>query len=429
MKRLTFPRISLTSIAVLDVTVEILETTQDTITSAAPVPGLSIALNVLLALLKKLQDSRSNCDALVALCQEAALLANTLKGLAKTIKTGLEQYPVGSPHRVQAQERVSGSGSKLQERVEKLVNDLRLTCVEADKLGQRNYFAKFLHSTADAEAIAGLKDRMAAACQRFQMEGNIAIEALADEILNFAKVAEEERVLDSIPRATDAHYLSAANTMKARLQPGTREQIFARLEKWEEGQFAEHCTQLPVFVLVGEAGTGKSTIASEFAKRLQGRGRLGASFFFTRGVQELNSPRKVFSTIASQLARSQPALRGLIVDAAREHLKTAPLQQLEREFEHLIHQPLSALPSSHPPIFVVVDALDECTEDGQELIPVLLRLLLTASAKPGWPLRVFRAHRKMRNATQRCAASRRAQCCARLRNSTVSACVGIPRLS
>ncbi len=74
-------------------------------------------------------------------------------------------------------------------------------------LKQRNYLAKFLHSTADAEAIAGMKDRMAAACQRFQvrrrpilhphatirhlwgqMEGNIAIEALAAEILSFTKV-------------------------------------------------------------------------------------------------------------------------------------------------------------------------------------------------------------------------------------------------
>ncbi|TFK80315.1 hypothetical protein K466DRAFT_605443 [Polyporus arcularius HHB13444] len=373
---------------VLDGTVASLEATKDVIIAAAPVPGLSIALNVLIALLKKLQDARSNCDALVALCREAALLENTLEGLAKTIRTGLEQYPVGSPHRVQAQERVSGSGSKLHERVEKLLNDLRMICLEADMLKQRNYLAKFLHSATDAEAIAAMKDQMAAACQRFQMEGNIAIEALAAETLNLTKAAEEERILDSIPRADDAHYLSAANAMKARLEEGTREQILARLEAWEEQQLTDSGAQ-PVCVLVGEAGTGKSTIASEFARRLQERDRLGASFFFTRGVQELNSPRKVFSTIASQLARSQPALRGLIVDAAREHLKTAPLQQLGREYKDLIERPLNALSSSHPPIFVVVDALDECTEEGPALVPNLLRLLLSAAAEPGWPLRVF----------------------------------------
>ncbi len=57
----------------------------------------------------------------MVLCREAALLANTLEGLAKTIRTGLEQYPVGSSYRVEAQERVSGSGSRLHGRVEKLV--------------------------------------------------------------------------------------------------------------------------------------------------------------------------------------------------------------------------------------------------------------------------------------------------------------------
>ncbi|TFK84886.1 hypothetical protein K466DRAFT_601651 [Polyporus arcularius HHB13444] len=392
MTCLKLPKFSFAATAVLDGTVRSLEATKDTITAAAPVPGLSIALNVVIELLKKIQGARSNCDALETLCQQATSLAETLEGLAKTITAGLTKYPVGSLQRRQARERVFGSGSKFHQRVEKLGDDLRTICAEADTLGQRSYFAKFLHSTGDAEVISGMKDRMAAACRRFQMEGNVAIEALADEILDFAKAAEEERVLDRIPRADDAHYLSAANAMKARLQVGTREQIITRLEGWEEGQLADRGddrAHLPIFVLVGEAGTGKSTIASEFAKRLQGRGRLGASFFFTRGVQELNSPRKVFSTIASQLARSQPALRGHVVDAAREHLKTAPLQQLEREFEDLIRRPLNALSSSHPPIFVVVDALDECTEEGPELVPSLLQLLLSAAAEPGWPLRVF----------------------------------------
>ncbi|TFK85918.1 hypothetical protein K466DRAFT_525109 [Polyporus arcularius HHB13444] len=389
------PKISLAAIAVLDGTVISLEATKDTITAAAPIPGLSIALEALITLLKKIQGARSNCDALVTLCGQATSLANMLEGLANTITTKLTEYPKGSLERRQADERAFGTGSRFHRRVEKLQIDLRTICAEANELSQRSYFAKFVHSTGDAEVITGLKDRMGAACQRFQIEGNITIEALADEILNFAKIAEEERVLDKIPRADEAHYLSAANAMKARLQVGTRDQILKRLERWESEEFAVRgvdCAHLPVYVLVGEAGTGKSTIASEFAKRLQGRHHLGASFFFTRGVHELNSPRKFFSTVASQLAQSQTALRGHIVDAAREHLRTGALQQLEREFEDLIHRPLSALSSedpTHPPIFVIVDALDECTEEGQELVPVLLRLLLLTAAKPGSPLRVF----------------------------------------
>ena len=178
--------------------------------------------------------------------------------------------------------------------------------------------------------------------------------------------------------------------MKARFQQGTRERVFDALSKWEEGTVAEGFPQ-PVCVLVGEAGTGKSTIASEFAKRLQARDppALGASFFFTRGVQDLNSPRKFFSTVASQLARSQSALRIPVINAAREHLKTATLQQLEHEFQDLILKPLSTLPPSHPPFFVVIDALDECTEEGPQLVPALLRLFLSCATRAGSPFRVF----------------------------------------
>ena len=194
----------------------------------------------------------------------------------------------------------------------------------------------------------------------------------------------------SIPRSEGAHYLSAANTMKARFQQGTREQVFEALAEWEEGQTAQARLQ-PVCVFVGEAGTGKSTIASEFAKRLEARDppALGASFFFTRGVEDLNSPTKFFSTIASQLARSQSALRIPVVNAAREHFNTSTLQQLENEFQDLILKPISTLPPSHPPFFVVIDALDECTEDGPELVPLLLRLLLSCAIREGSPMRVF----------------------------------------
>ena len=195
-------------------------------------------------------------------------------------------------------------------------------------------------------------------------------------------------MLESIPKAEKAHYKSDAHYSKSRLQEGTREQIFKILKKWEE-EHAKGMQAQPVCVLVGEAGTGKSTIAWEFSKRLQARGRLGASFFFARGVQDLNSPRMFFSTIASQLAISQNALRTPVINAAREHLKVTTTQQLEDEFNDLILKPLSALPISHPPVFVVVDALDECTEQGPVLVPTLLRLLLSCAMCARSPLRVF----------------------------------------
>ncbi len=199
---------------------------------------------------------------------------------------------------------------------------------------------------------------------------------------------EGEQILNSIPRAESAHYRSATNVMKAGFKEGTRERVFAVLGQWELEQ-TSRLPSKPICVFAGEAGTGKSTIASEFSKRLQEHGHLGASFFFTRGVEDVNSPRKFFSTVAWQLARSHLALRDQIIDAAREHLKVAPLQRLEHECKDLLEEPLNTLSPSHPPIFVVVDALDECTEEGPHLVPTLLRLLLSCAVRPGSPLRVF----------------------------------------
>ncbi|KAI0699645.1 hypothetical protein C8T65DRAFT_742458 [Cerioporus squamosus] len=380
----------------LDLTVKALENSKDVI-SAAPVPGLGIALDVLV------KATEANRKALQSLGKTTQELAQTLVGLAQKMKGGLDEYREGSPEQSQVKEKLSGS-SELTERVDKLVCELNAICEEADKLSQRRTFLfRLIYSSRDAEAVTDMTDRIAKARERFQMEGDVTTEMLVTQTLSDIKtviaaqqkilaaqrLSEEESVLNNMPRADDANFLSAANATKARLQEGTRKKILQRLEEWEEGQFAAKGAH-PVCVLVGEAGTGKSTIASEFSKRLKQRGRLGATFFFTRGLQDLNSPRKVFSTIASQLARSQPALRSHIVDAAREHLNTATVQQLEREFEDLIRRPISAISSSsHAPIFIVVDALDECTEEGPELVPNLLQLLLSAAVGPGSPLRVF----------------------------------------
>ncbi|KAI0690021.1 hypothetical protein C8T65DRAFT_817501 [Cerioporus squamosus] len=419
MSRLKLPKLSPklreNANTVLDLTVKGLEVSKDAIIAAAPVPGLSVALQVAIELLKKIQDTKSNSDALSSLCNETTNLAKTLTDLAELIESKVNEYPAGSPERGRTKKEVFGS-KELLKRVKRLQDELRAICADADKLSKRSPVRRFLYSTEDAETITDIKNRISTARERFQVrylsvitihsvvkhhigqiEGSVTIEALVNEVLSgfkrlleAQKVREEERILDRMPRAQGAHYTSATNTMKARLQAGTRGPVFERLEAWEETQYgtAEEGAR-PICVLVGEAGTGKSTIASEFSKRLEKRGRLGASFFFTRGEKELDSPRKFFSTISSQLARSQSALRIPVVNAAREHLSTEPLQQLERECEHLLQTPLSKLPPSHPPIFIVVDALDECTEEGPELVPVLLHRLLSCATGEGSPLRVF----------------------------------------
>ncbi|KAI0704035.1 hypothetical protein C8Q76DRAFT_603465, partial [Earliella scabrosa] len=117
----------------------------------------------------------------------------------------------------------------------------------------------------------------------------------------------------------------------------------------------------------GASGVGDSTIVSEFCRRLSDRKRLGASFFFTRRIPEHASTRFFFNTIAFQLANMQPdALHNIIVSAAWNYLKHgggAQQQQMGYACEDLVRGPFRELAKldSHPPIFLVIDGLDQCT--------------------------------------------------------------------
>lgn len=184
------------------------------------------------------------------------------------------------------------------------------------------------------------------------------------------------------------------NTNKSEFVEGTRVEIFDELDHWVSGR-TPNVSDRPICILSGGAGTGKSTIASEFARRLHEESRLGASFFFVRGVEELASARLFFPTLAYQLAQSQQIIRPHIADAARKHLKQGKNQQIKYEAENLVRDPLLAVGKQHPPLFIVVDALDECTEEASNLVPTMLELLTACAHEAPFPLRIFLTSRPM----------------------------------
>ena len=112
-------------------------------------------------------------------------------------------------------------------------------------------------------------------------------------------------------------------------------------------------------VLFGQAGTGKSSIAHEIARRFDKMHRLTSSFIFLRREQSVPKTYHLFTTLARDLADRYPsfkiALGKVVQDNTALRLRTRDHGTL---FESLILQPLKDLHIVGP-ILVVIDALDE----------------------------------------------------------------------
>jgi hypothetical protein len=141
------------------------------------------------------------------------------------------------------------------------------------------------------------------------------------------------------------------------------------------------------------AGTGKSTLARTIAQEYYNRKRLGASFFFSKGVEDRSHAGMFFTTIAVQLAHKLPALKQHICTAVDEHKDIAGRRQRD-QWEHLILQPLSKLTanSCQSPLIVVIDALDEC--DGDNDVKGVLQLFAEAKSLQPIQLRIFITSRR-----------------------------------
>jgi WD40 repeat protein len=160
----------------------------------------------------------------------------------------------------------------------------------------------------------------------------------------------------------------------------TRVQLLADIMSW-----AESPASPAVFWLNGLAGTGKSTIALTMCERLAQKGLLGASFFMSRQVEERRFAPNVLRTLAYQLARHQPAFSDAISATLQDSPELAFSESLQKLTTELLVKPAGVL-AVNDGLLIVIDAMDECTEDdsgrpGGELLPLLLRGLLNLSGR------------------------------------------------
>jgi hypothetical protein len=163
-----------------------------------------------------------------------------------------------------------------------------------------------------------------------------------------------------LPYATEAFHQSFDNQHKELCLEGTRSIVLEEIRQW-----ANSDNQQNVFWLNGMAGTGKSTITRTLCKSFHESHRLGASFFFSRGGKDVGTAHLFVTTVAIQLADRFNALKSHMVAAIRDHADLAT-QSLEDQWNKLVKEPMSKLDmvKNHLPILIVIDALDECADDG-----------------------------------------------------------------
>ncbi|KAG1896110.1 WD40 repeat-like protein [Suillus fuscotomentosus] len=152
-------------------------------------------------------------------------------------------------------------------------------------------------------------------------------------------------------------------------QPGTRKGILSDIMKWinDSGEDVPR-----VLWLSGPAGTGKSSIAHTIANSFIGVGGLGSCYCFDQNEKDRH--KKVFTTIARDLADRHPEMRRALADAVKNQTALKTTSDVIQQWQKLLIEPLGKLSESPVgPVVIVIDALDESGE--VETRSNLLRIL------------------------------------------------------
>ena len=144
--------------------------------------------------------------------------------------------------------------------------------------------------------------------------------------------------------------------------PETRQWLLDDFQNW----FSVAGTSR-AYVLLGDAGVGKSVMAGALAQRTRKAGHLGAAYFCRHNDGTRNDPRHLLGTIASQLCFCNNEYNNLVggEDGVRMMLANSKLGVREL-FTKLLEEPLAKCTPCQQRKLVIIDALDETEYESRE---------------------------------------------------------------
>jgi len=162
----------------------------------------------------------------------------------------------------------------------------------------------------------------------------------------------EDLDLNSIPYVGGA----GLDTRKICLE-GTRHETLDEITTWINNT-EDNTTR--ILWLHGEAGTGKSSIAHTIANRFKKLGRLGSCFCFDRNQMAEQRDKKIFTTIARDLADRDKQMRRELASAIHQDTSLKHTTDILQQWKELIMKPAKIFSETMAgPIVIVIDALDE----------------------------------------------------------------------
>ena len=168
-------------------------------------------------------------------------------------------------------------------------------------------------------------------------------------VIYLTLVTEIDAKIREIPYATGSRFIPDKGCLV-----GTRTAFLDFIVDWVNNPASERC-----LILFGQAGTGKSSIAHEVARRFNIMHRLTSSFIFLRKDQSKREVYHLFTTLARDLSDRYPSYKSALGRAVKDNSSLrVGTRDYETLFQSLILEPLKDLHIVGP-IIVVVDALDE----------------------------------------------------------------------
>jgi Cdc6-like AAA superfamily ATPase len=181
-----------------------------------------------------------------------------------------------------------------------------------------------------------------------------------------------QEVHDRLKPIASAHFdssLAPSGCLK-----GTRVAIQTEMGDWAN----DGAPELTTLWVNGMAGTGKTAIASTFARNMEDQGMLGATFFIDRQQAERRDLSRIVQTLAYDLAKHSHEQLHAVWTVLRD----------DPTFERLPYQEQMRLLIKHPlditrprTLVIVIDGLDECgVSDGVSLLSTFVKLGTTLSS-------------------------------------------------